>query len=232
MTHIVVVFLIIILTKQGRFIMKEEFQSKPKSMDSMETQGFSWINFLTAIPSPIFLATSYKTNGQPNACLQSWSTFTGNEREFYCILASVDKSGHLYKTVKETGDLVLNFPSVDIYPKCLKTIENNNFEDDEITKSGLTFEKATSVNAPRIKECFLNLECQYLWEKEHFENSSNVVMCVVIKNVCMEDSYFDEGKKGRYGETGYIYHISRTVNPKEGSTAQNCIGILKKIPLR
>jgi flavin reductase (DIM6/NTAB) family NADH-FMN oxidoreductase RutF len=87
----------------------------------------------------------------------------------------------------------------------------------------LTVEKATLVNAPRIKECFLNLECQYLWEKEHFEDSSHVVMCVVVKNVCMEDNHFDEEKNGRYGETGYIYHISRTVNPKEGSMERNCI---------
>lgn len=209
--------------------MKEEFESRPQFMDDMETHGFSWINFLTAIPSPIFVATSYKSNGQPNACLHSWSTFTGNEKLFYCILASVNKSGHFYQTVKETGELVLNFPTVDIYPKCLKTIENNNFEDDEITKSGLTVEKATLVNAPRIKECFLNLECQYLWEKECFEGSSDVVMCVVVKNICMEDSHFDEEEKGRYGETGYIYHISRTVNPKRGSIERNCIAILKKI---
>lgn len=208
--------------------MKEEFQSKPKFMEDMDTHGFSWINFITAIPSPIFVATSYKNNGQPNACLQSWSTFTGNEKAFYCILASVNKCGHFYQTVKETGDLVLNFPSADIYPKCLKTIENNNFEDDEITKSGLTVEKATIVNAPRIKECFLNLECQYLWEKECFEGSSDVVMCVTVKNVCVEDSHLDEEEKGRYGETGYIYHISRTVNPLKGRVERNCIATLKK----
>jgi hypothetical protein len=35
--------------------MKEEFQSKPQFMDGMETHGFSWINFLTAIPSPSVL---------------------------------------------------------------------------------------------------------------------------------------------------------------------------------
>jgi len=37
-------------------------------------------------------------------------------------------------------------------------LENNQFETDEITASGLTVEKAIKVNAPRIKECFLNIE--------------------------------------------------------------------------
>lgn len=35
--------------------------------------------------------------------------------------------------------------------------------------SGLTTEKGVTVNAPRIKECFLNIECDLLWEHEHFE---------------------------------------------------------------
>lgn len=96
---------------------------------------------------------------------------------FYAILSSVNKDGHLYQTVKEIGEAVLNFPSAYIYERCLATITNNGFNDDEITLSGLTAEQATFFNAPRIKECFLNLECRYLWEREITEGYAHVLMC-------------------------------------------------------
>ncbi len=67
---------------------------------------------------------------------------------------------------KRDAVCVLNFPSKDIYDRCIKTIGNNEFETDEITASVLTAEKASKVNAPRIKECFLNMECEFLWEHE------------------------------------------------------------------
>lgn len=120
-------------------------------------------------------------NGLPNACLQSWATFVGSSEDFYCIMASVNQAGHMYQTIKETGELVLNFPSAEYYDRCYATIAHNGFEDDEIRKSGLTAEPAATVHAPRIRECFLNLECQYLWEKELYEGSSHVVLALSSK---------------------------------------------------
>ena len=174
------------------------------------------------------VVTSFKANGLPNACLQSWSTFVGSENEFYCVMAAVNKAGHMYKTVKETNELVLNFPSAQYFDRCAKTIENNGFEDDEISKSGLTAEKATAVNAPRIKECFLNLECQYLWEKELSEGSNDVVMCVTVKNICIDTCLFEE-VSGRYSEQGYIYNVHYPVNPETGEGGYDCLATLKRI---
>lgn len=77
-------------------------------------------------------------------------------------MSSVNKSGHLYQSIRETNEAVINFPSIEFYDKCSDTIANNGFDNDEITLSGLTSEKASIVNAPMIKECFLNLECRYL----------------------------------------------------------------------
>ena len=72
----------------------------------------------------------------------------------------------MYQSLKETRVCVLNFPSIDIYDRCIKTIGNNQFETDEITASGLTAEKASKVNAPQIKRVFLNIECEFLWEHD------------------------------------------------------------------
>ena len=208
--------------------MKKEYTTKPASMKDIETYGFSWIDFVTAIPSPLLVVTSYKGNGRPNACLQSWSTFVGCDDTFYCVMASVNKNGHMYKSIKETKELVLNFPSANYFDMCAKTIENNAYDDDEISKSGLTAEKATMVNAPRIQECFLNLECQYLWEKELREGSDHVVMCVTVTNICMDTCLFDEDS-GRYSEEGYLYNVHYPVNPETGEGRYDCLATLKRI---
>lgn len=207
--------------------MKKEFSSCPKAIKEEELYGFSWMEHVVAIPSPLVLVTSYKKNGQPNATLQSWSTFVGEEG-YYCIFGSVNKYGHMYSSIKETKQLVINFPSEDIYGKCHKTIENNGYENDEITMSGLTVEKASKVNAPSVKECFMNLECEYVWEKELVPEGNHVVLCVKVVNVCMDEEHYNAKLKGRYGETGYLYNVHSPMNPETGETEETYLAILKK----
>lgn len=207
--------------------MKKEFSTCPTTIDEKELYGFVWQEFVTAIPSPLVLVTSYKDNGKTNAAMQSWTTFV-SEDGFYCIFASVNKNQHMYKTIKENKHLVINFPSADIYMKCIDTINNNGPDDDEIELSGLTAEKASMVNAPRIKECFLNLECEYVWEKEITPNDYRVVMCVKVVNVCMDEEHYNVDKKGRYGETGYLYNIHSPRNPETGKEEDTYVGIIQK----
>jgi flavin reductase (DIM6/NTAB) family NADH-FMN oxidoreductase RutF len=210
--------------------MKKEFATCPEAITERwpgELSSFSWKDFVTAIPSPLFVVTGYKSNGKENACLQSWSTFVGDAGEFICIIGSVSKRGHMYQSLKETRCCVLNFPSRDVYDLCTKTIENNQLETDEITASGLTAEKAVSVNAPRIKECFLNIECEFLWEREHFAGSRDVVVALKATHICMDNDHYDESKLGRYGKTGYMYNINSPRNPETGKAEQETFGALE-----
>ena len=204
--------------------MPESYKEIPK----IEFELFSWQDYLTAIPMPLFVVTTYKSNGKENACLQSWSTFVGDKGEFICIIGSVSKRGHLYQTLKETRCCVFNFPSRDVYDKCTETIKNNGFDDDEITKSGLTAEKAVTVNAPRIKECFLNIECEYLWEHEHYKDSLFTTIALRATHICIDDTKLDEHKTGRYGKTGYMYNIHSPRNPETGEVTPDCYGALVK----
>lgn len=135
--------------------MKKDFPTRPETISEQYCEavgGFSWYDFVTAMPSLVFVVTGWKSNGKENACLQSWSTFVGGGTDdFICIMSKVNKGGHMYQSLKETGVCVLNFPSNDVYGRCAKTIGNNEFETDEITAAGLTAERAVKVNAPRIK---------------------------------------------------------------------------------
>lgn len=209
--------------------MKRDYAQVPESMANMQTYGFSWMDFVTAIPTPLFVLTSYKSNGKPNACLQSWAAFPGSPRGFYAVLSSVNKAGHFYQTIHETGEAVINFPSADIYDKCMETVRVNGFDTDEITAAGLTAEAASKVHAPRIAECFLHLECRYLWEREMTEGDSQVLMCLEVVNICADEQHLDETQLGRYGDTGYIYNIHHPINPENFTgTAHDWIATLNK----
>lgn len=141
--------------------------------------NLSWYDFVTAMPSLVFLVTGWKPNGKENACLQSWSTFAGSGADnFMCIMGKVNRGG--------------------------------------LTASGLTAEKALMVNAPQIKECFLNIECEYLWEHELFEGSQEAAVALKAVNICMDRERYDQSMLGRYGKNGYLYQIDQPTNPETG----------------
>ena len=209
---------------------------RPGKLAGYETEQYltacgnmSWYDFVTAMPSLVFVVTGWKSNGKENACLQSWTNFAGSGADnFICIMGKVHKGGHMYQSLKETRVCVLNFPSNDIYDQCIKTIGNNQFDTDEITASGLTAEKALKVNAPRIKECFLNIECEYLWEHELFEGSQEVAVALKSVNICMDSERYDQNKLGRYGVSGYLFQIDQPTNPETGETTPFGPGIIQQ----
>ncbi len=91
--------------------MKNKYYSTPEEMRGLESWGFSWLEFVTSISAPMFLVTTYKDNGKTNACMQFWTSFTtgGNGKRFFAVLSSVNKNGHLYRTLKDKKSAVINF---------------------------------------------------------------------------------------------------------------------------
>jgi len=212
--------------------MKYEFENKkPEAFTASweeQYEVFNWAEFLIGVPMPIFLITTYKENGLPNACLHSWSCFSGDGEGHFCIMSGIPlKYGHTIDNIVRDKEFCINFPNKEIWESCYKTIENNIYEIDEITENGLTVEKAISINAPKIKECFLNLECTLEWIKPLYEGSRYGVLCGRIKHIAMDEEYFDENKKGRYGESGYILNIHSPMNPITGEALESELGFVK-----
>ena len=146
-------------TEKGESMMKKDFFARPQKITE---PWCAWQGFLTAMPSLVFVVTGWKPNGKENACLQSWASFTGGGKdEFICIIGAVSKTGHMYQSLKETGVCVLNFPSYDIYERCIKTIGNNDFETDEIAAAGLTAEKAVKVMRRESRSVFSTLNASF-----------------------------------------------------------------------
>lgn len=212
--------------------MKHEFENKKPEAFATTWEGqyeiFNWAEYLLGIPMPIFLITTYKENGLPNACLHSWSSFSGEEGGHFCIMGGIPiEYGHTIKDITRNKEFCINFPNREIWDKCYKTIENNEFELNEIVESELTAEEAVSINAPRIKECFLNLECTLEWIKPLYEGSKCCIICGRIKHIAMDDEHFDENKKGRYGESGFIMNIHSPKNPLTGESLDDKLGFVE-----
>lgn len=208
--------------------MKNKYYATPKNMEGLESWGFSWLEFVTSIPAPMFLVTSYKTNGKTNACMQSWASFTtgGNGKRFFAILSSINRNGHLYKSLQEKKCAVINFFSLDLYDKAMATIKNNGIDTDELKESGLTAVPAQKVDAPVVDECFMNLECRYSWEKEIVPGDNNVMVCLEIVNVQLDEAHLDN----RIEENGIVYNIHHPINPETFSgKAHDYAGIVKPI---
>lgn len=68
-----------------------------------------------------------------------------------------------------------------------------------------------------------------MWEKELKAGDEYVLMCMEAVHIGMDDEHLDEGQKGRFGETGYLYNIRRTVNPEKMDDRPSEIAILKKL---
>lgn len=207
--------------------MKKHYVSCPAHLRP-EVYGFSWMEYVLAIPSPLVLVTSYKENGLPNAAMQSWCTFTGNEG-YHVLFSCVHKAEHMYASVHDTKQFVVNFPSKDTFLSCMKTVENNGYDTDELSASGLTVLPADQVHAPMVQECFLNLECELEWEKELVPGGDHIVMCGKIVGIHIDEEQFDPERNGRYGKTGYLYNIHSPANPETGKQEETEVGVIQKL---
>ena len=214
--------------------MKYSYREMPESLKGTYAEisknfGFSWKEFVMTIPSPLFLVTTYKSNGKPNACMQSWANFTSanHGNGFYALLVSVNKAGHFYKSLKEKNVTVINFMSADCHAACMATIRHNDFEADEITASGLTAVPAKWIDAPMVEECFMNLECKYVWEKEIVDGDDHELLCLEVIGVHIDESHLAD----KTGENGLLYNLHYPMNPEHvEKTNHDYAGvIIKKI---
>ena len=211
--------------------MKIEISHRPENFKKTwpnQFSIFSWIEFVTAIPQAISVVTTYKAGKIPNACPQAWTTYTGDDAGYHVIF-SLMKTTHTYKNILRSKEFIVNFPSSDEFRKCMDTIINNSDNIDEITASGLTIEAAKIVNAPRIKECFLNLECKLGWHRPLHTGSIWHVFAGEVVHVAIDNEYAKANSNKRYGNKGYIYNIHSPIDPTSGEQEPARVGKIESM---
>ncbi len=187
---------------------------------------FSHLEFACGIPNLLFAITTLKENGRPNVCFHSWSTFCGDGQAFHAILGGLSQYNHTYKNIKRTGEFVVNFLSKDYYNGLVKTIQQNGDDTDEFEAGGFTVEAASTVNAPRIQEAFLCLECKLTQSLDLSGAGIIALITGKVEHIAVREE-FAMGIDEKYGENGFMLNIH---SPKDLATGQgdmSGIGVMK-----
>ena len=190
---------------------------------------FSWLEYIVTVPNPIFIVTTRKDNGAPNANLQSWGLLIGEKGSYSSLIALLDNS-HSYENILREEEWCVCFPSFQYYRQCFETISRNAPDNDEITEAGFTVELAKHVRAPRIAECSLNLECRLEWHHPLYENSHWHLFAGRVIHLGMDEDAMVIDPAERMRILGLMYNVRGTVNPMTGEQyVYNTLGLLNKV---
>ena len=185
---------------------------------------FSWMEFVAVAPQPLFLITTYKDHDVPNACFHSWGFWAGNKDGYLCLF-SLNTGGHTYQNIKQNKAWCVNYPSADYKNQCFDTIEIRGDSDDEITGAGFTVEPGKKVHAPRITECFMNLECEYIWEKDLFHG--NVLVAGKAVNLAIDENAGNMDARERFDKFPLMYNVHEPLNLDSGKSQPSVLGMLR-----
>ncbi len=192
-------------------------------------QIFSHFEFAGGVPSVLFLITTLKENGKPNVCLHAWSAFSGDGGGFFAILTGLMQHTHTYKNILRDKEFCINFLAPSYYDSCIKTIEENGENTDEISIGGFTAEPSKVIKPPRIREAFLTYECTL----ESFADlSGSGINAMIIGRI--QHAAVDEGHNGvtaLCGDKGFMINIHSPKDPKNGEGSQSAIASLQVVKL-
>ncbi len=190
---------------------------------------FSWLEYVVSVPNHICLITTRKANGAANACLHSWGMLVGDKDNYSSLLALLD-NGHTYANIVREGEWCINFPSYEYHAQCSETIRVNAPDNDEITDAGFGLETAKTVRAPRIAECWANLECRLEWQRPLYEKSRWRLLLGRVTHAAMDESVMAIDPAQRMQAMKLMYNIRGTINPLDGQQhGANSIGLLSEL---
>ena len=107
-------------------------------------------------PGPVVLLTTVG-KAKPNIMTMSWHTML--EFEPPLIACVVSEDNYSFKQLKASKECVINIPTVELAEKVVSCGNCSGREVDKFARFHLTPQAASLVSAPRIRECYANLEC-------------------------------------------------------------------------
>lgn len=108
-------------------------------------------------PGPVLLLSTALA-GRANVMPLSWHTML--EFEPALVGCVVSAASYSFATLSETGQCVLNVPTVELAEQVAGCGNCSGRELDKFARFGLTARPAKQVAAPLVAECYANLECR------------------------------------------------------------------------
>lgn len=153
-------------------------------------------------PVPVVLISSQGTQGPPNLCTVAWTGTVASDPPMLSI--SLRPERHSYGLIKETGEFVVNLPSeqqVFATDYCGVT---SGRTVDKWAAMHLTPEPATTVKAPLVAECPVNLECRV---DQVLSLGSHDLFLAKIVAVDVDESLVDPKGRLNLGKAGLVTYL-------------------------
>lgn len=118
-------------------------------------------------PGPIVLVSS-AWQGKTNIMTMGWHMIM--EMEPSLIGAYIWEENHSFEMILQSKECVINVPTVDLLTTVVNVGQSHGFEVDKFRKFKLTAAPSHKVKAPRIEECYANIECRLIdtgWVKKY-----------------------------------------------------------------
>jgi flavin reductase (DIM6/NTAB) family NADH-FMN oxidoreductase RutF len=109
-------------------------------------------------PMHTILVSCVGKTGKPNIITLAWAMPTSHNPPLVAISMGPTKYSHAL--IEETGEFVVNFPTVGIVKETLACGRTSGRNHDKFSETDLTPLPARKVKAPIIKECIAHLECK------------------------------------------------------------------------
>lgn len=203
--------------------MKQDFDptNPPKIIGEAwkdEFQVFHWLYHLINHPNFTFYITTYKDNGKNNVCLHAWGFVDSDPTDTTYFILALNRKGHTYQNIHQENGFCINYQTQE-NAALGKTVLHNGYEEDEITTSGLTAIPCVKINAPRIQECGLHLECKVIWEKE-IPKSNKVIIASRVVYITIEDALLDIDYRKKLSAFSTGLCFTKQINPLIGEMSQ------------
>jgi flavin reductase (DIM6/NTAB) family NADH-FMN oxidoreductase RutF len=96
--------------------------------------------------------------GKPNVLPLAWAMPTSHTPPLVAVSMGLNRYSH--GLIEETGEFIVNLPTVDIVKETLACGRTSSRNNDKFAETGLTPVSARKMKAPIIKECVAHLECK------------------------------------------------------------------------
>jgi len=110
-------------------------------------------------PTPAGLITSCDEEGRANI-ITLGEVFNLSIHNPVVVGLAIAPQRYSHRLIKESGEFVVNLPTVDLLEKCIKCGTVSGRDVDKFRAFGFTPLPAKEVRPPLIAECPVNIECR------------------------------------------------------------------------
>lgn len=197
--------------------------------DPSKISGSDTYKLLTGIiiPRPIGWISTVSSTGEYNLAPFSFFNAVGEDppHVMFSTVRTGDKNKDTLNNVLATKQFVVNMVTEDLVEKMNTTAQAIPSDESEFDLAGLTPIPSVYVQAPRVKECLVTLECEMV---HHYflEDHKNGGACIIIGKVLLfhvDEKVLLEGTKinmeiykpvarlagSNYSKLGEIFSIKR-----------------------